>query len=45
LDDLRLDDPPGDVPSPMSPPQHQADDEETLLLDLDDVECDDDAQA
>ena len=45
LDDLRLDDPPGDVQSRMSPPQNQAGDEETLLLDLDDVECDDDAQA
>jgi hypothetical protein len=45
LDDLRLDDPPGDVQSHMSPPQHQAGDEEALLLDLDDVEFDDDTQA
>ena len=45
LDDLQLDDPPGDVQSKMSPPQDQAGDEEALLLDLDDVEYDDDALA
>ena len=45
LDDLQLDELPGDMLSPMSPPQNQASDEEALLLDLDDVECDDDAQA
>jgi hypothetical protein len=45
LDDVRLDDLPGDMQSPISPPQNQAGDEEALLLDLDDVEGDDDAQA
>ena len=45
LDDVRLDDPPGDVQSTMSPPHNQTGDEEDLLLDVDDFEFDDDAQA
>ena len=45
LDDVQPDDLPGDVPAEMSPPQHQAGDEEELLLDLDDVEFDDDTPA
>src|SRR5262249_41852871 len=45
MDALRLDDPPCDVQSHMSPPQSQADAEGAFLLDLDDVECDDETQA
>src|SRR5262249_25476886 len=45
LDEGQPDDPPGDVQSHMSPPQHQAGDEEELLLDLDEEAFDDDTQA
>jgi len=45
LDEVPPDDPPGDVQSHLSPPQHQAGDEEELLLDLDEGAFDDDTQA
>jgi len=42
LDNPQREDLPGDVKSKMSPPDDQGDDEEELLLDLDDLECEDD---
>lgn len=45
LDDAQLDHPPDAGQSETSPPQHQAGDEEELLLDLDDAEFDDDTKA
>ena len=45
LDNLQLDNPPGDAQSKMPPHDAQADDEEELLLDLDSLELDDDEPA
>ena len=45
LDDVQLDDAPGDEQLEMPPPQPQTGDAEELLLDLDDVELDDDTKA
>ena len=45
LDNLQLENPPGDTQSHLSPRDDQADDEEELLLDLDDLELDDDKPA
>jgi hypothetical protein len=45
LDDVWLDDPPGDVQSKASTPQNEADDGEGLRLDLDAFEIDDDTPA
>jgi hypothetical protein len=45
LDNLQLENPPGDIQSKLSPGDDQADDEEELLLDLDDLELDDDEPA
>ena len=45
LDNLQLDNPPSDTQSPLSPRDDQADEEEELLLDLDDLELDDDERA
>jgi hypothetical protein len=45
LDNLQLDNPPNDTQSPFSPRDDQADEEEELLLDLDDLELDDDERA
>ena len=42
LDNLQLENPPGDIQSTMPPRDDQADDEEELLLDLDGLELDDD---
>jgi hypothetical protein len=42
LDNPQRENLPGDVKSKMSPPDDQGDDEEELLLDLDDLECEDD---
>ena len=42
LDNLQLENPPGDIQSKMPPRDDQADDEEELLLDLDGLELDDD---
>jgi len=42
LNNLQLDDLPGDAQSKMSPPGDQGDEEEELLLDLEDLEFDDD---
>jgi hypothetical protein len=45
LDNLQLDNTPSDTQSPLSPRDDQADDEEELLLDLDDLDLDDDEPA
>jgi hypothetical protein len=45
LDNLQLDNSPGDTQSHLSPHDAQADEEEELLLDLDDFELDDDKPA
>jgi hypothetical protein len=45
LDNLQLDNSPGDTQSHLSPHDVQADEEEDLLLDLDDLELDDDKPA
>jgi len=45
LDNLQLENPPGDRQSNMPPRDDQADDEEDLLLDLDGLELDDDEPA
>jgi hypothetical protein len=45
LDNLQLDSPPGDTQSPLSAHGDQADDEEEMLLDLDDLELDEDEPA
>jgi hypothetical protein len=45
LDNLQLDNPPGNTQSNISPRDDQVDDEEELLLDLDSLELDDDAPA
>jgi hypothetical protein len=45
LDNLELDNPPGDTRSHLSPHDAQADEEEELLLDLDDLELDDEKPA
>jgi hypothetical protein len=45
LDNLQPENPPGDISSKMPPHDDQADDEEELLLDLDDLELDDDEPA
>ncbi len=45
LDNLQLENPPGDIQSEMPPHDDQADDEEELLLDLDSLELDDDEPA
>ena len=42
LDNLQLENPPGDIQSKMPPRDDHADDEEELLLDLDSLELDDD---
>jgi len=42
LDNLQLEDSPGDISLKMPPPDDQADDEEELVLDLDSLELDDD---
>ena len=45
LDNLQLENPPGDLQSTMPPRDDQADDEQELLLDLDGLELDDDEPA
>ena len=45
LDNLQLENPPGDIQSKLPPRDDQVDDEEELLLDLDDLELDDDEPA
>jgi hypothetical protein len=45
LDNLQPENPSGDVQSNMPPRDDQADDEQELLLDLDDLELDDDEPA
>ena len=45
LDNLQLENPPGDRQSNMPPRDEQADDEEELLLDLDGLELDEDESA
>jgi hypothetical protein len=45
LDNLHLENPPGDIQSKMPPRDDQADDEQELLLDLDSLELDDDEPA
>ena len=45
LDNLQLENPPGDLQSTMPPRDEQADDEQELLLDLDGLELDDDEPA
>ena len=45
LDNLQLENPPGDIQSKMPPHDDQADDGEELLLDLDSLELDDDERA
>jgi hypothetical protein len=45
LDNLQLDNPPNATQSPLSPRDDQADEEEELFLDLDDLELDDDERA
>ena len=45
LDNLQLDNPPGDRQSNMPPRDEETDDEEELLLDLDGLELDDDEPA
>ena len=45
LDNLQLENPPGDIQSKLPPRDDQVDDEEELLLDLDGLEFDDDEPA
>ncbi len=45
LDNLQLENPPGDLQSHLPPRDDQADDEQELLLDLDGLELDDDEPA
>jgi hypothetical protein len=45
LDNVQLDNPPGNIQPKMPPHDDQADDEEELLLDLDSLELDDDEPA
>jgi hypothetical protein len=45
LDSVQRDPPSGDMPVQRSPGGDEANDEAELLLDLDDLECDDDKPA